>query len=335
MNNRITEHCIVTMNKSNVINLLAALMFATCTSTPKSYVIEGVIPDASYNNWGVYMFDFENQYPVDSALVVNGKFTFTGSVDTAVLRRLVLGHHSVIVILESGKISVNLTAPESLKGTPLNDELTKFWADSEAYESFFETNKNNPVGAIVLFFWSNYLTPDEFDLQYSRSGEIVQKFKPLQKIIDTNARIRQTAEGKPFTDFTIENGNMDGSKVSLSDYVGKGKYVLADFWASWCWPCIAEIPVLVEVYNKHKGEKFEMLGIAVWDKREDTMKSIESHNTTWPQILETGEIATNLYGINMIPHIILFGPGGTIVARGLRGDVLKAKVEEVMCDCNW
>jgi len=149
-----------------------------------------------------------------------------------------------------------------------------------------------------------------------------------------NANLKKTAEGMPFTDFTIENGSVDSSKVSLSDYVGKGKYVLVDFWASWCGPCIAEIPVLVEVYDQYKGDNFELLGVAVWDKRKDTQKSIEKHNATWPQIFDTGEIATKLYGISSIPHIILFGPDGTIVARGLRGDVLKAKIEEVMCHDN-
>ena len=149
-----------------------------------------------------------------------------------------------------------------------------------------------------------------------------------------NANLKKTAEGMTFTDFTIENGNRDGSKVSLSDYVGKGRYVLVDFWASWCGPCIAEIPVLVEVYDQYKGDKFELLGVAVWDKRKDTQKSIEMHNVTWSQIFDTGEIATKLYGIDTIPHIILFGPDGTIVARGLRGDRLKAKIEEIMCHDN-
>ena len=134
----------------------------------------------------------------------------------------------------------------------------------------------------------------------------------------------------PFTDFTIENGNLDGSKVSLSDYVGNGKYLLVDFWASWCAPCIAEIPTLKEVYSKYKGDKFEILGIAVWDKREETLKSLEKHNTTWSQIIDANRIPTELYGIDGIPHIILFGPDGTIVARGLRGDALKAKIAEIM-----
>jgi len=363
------------MKKFNVVILLVAMVFAACTSTPKSYVIEGVVPGASYNNQMVYLCDINHVNRIDSALVVDGKFTFTGLVDTAVIRSLLLLNQLYVdFIFENGKIYVDMADPNSAKGTPMNDELSKFYSEWDVFEEtvrtklteiqqngdigdevrqkqidefteqyvlpkgeqlgakYFNANNNNAVGALVLRHLSVQLqlAPDQFDAFYMQAGDVVRNFSDLKKISERNAKIMQTAEGMSFTDFTIENGNMDGSSVSLSDYVGKGKYVLADFWASWCGPCIVEIPVLVEVYNKYRGEKFEILGIAVWDKREDTQKSIESHNTTWPQILDTGEIATNLYGINMIPHIILFGPDGTIVARGLRGNRLKAKVAEIM-----
>ena len=281
-------------------------MFAACAPTPKSYNVEGVAPNGEYNNQLVYMFVPENDKPVDSALIVNDKFSFTGSANVAVVRQLVLAQLYVDFILENGKISVDMADPKSAKGTPLNNQLSKMW--------------NVP--------------DDKFDSLYAQADDIVRNFEPIQKIAQINERRKQTAEGKRFTDFTIENGKLDGSNASLSDYVGKGKYVLVDFWASWCAPCIAEKPVLTEVYNKHKGDNFELLGVAVWDKPEDTKKAIEEHNIPWAQILNSGNIATDLYGINMIPHIILFAPDGTIFARGLRGERLKAVIEDVMCDCH-
>jgi thiol-disulfide isomerase/thioredoxin len=123
---------------------------------------------------------------------------------------------------------------------------------------------------------------------------------------------------------------VNGTAASLSDDVGKGKYVLVDFWASWCGPCTAELPVLTEVYNQYKGKKFELLGVAVWDERDASLRAIEQHKTHWPQILDANDIPTTLYGIRGIPHIILFGPDGKIIARNLRGAALKAKVAEVM-----
>ena len=81
----------------------------------------------------------------------------------------------------------------------------------------------------------------------------------------------------------------DGAKQKLSDYVGKGKVVLVDFWASWCPPCRAEIPKLQALKAKY-GDKFDVLGVAVWDNPDDTRKAIEELNITWPVIIGTQQV---------------------------------------------
>ncbi|MEE3448001.1 MAG: TlpA disulfide reductase family protein, partial [Bacteroidales bacterium] len=83
--------------------------------------------------------------------------------------------------------------------------------------------------------------------------------------------LAKTSEGAMFVDFSAE---YDGKTQKLSDYVGKGKYVLVDFWASWCGPCRREIPNLIDVYNKYKGSKFEVIGVATWDEPDDTKAAI-------------------------------------------------------------
>ena len=134
---------------------------------------------------------------------------------------------------------------------------------------------------------------------------------------------QKTAEGQMFTDFEVDG-------VKFSDFIGKGKYMLVDFWASWCGPCRGEMPNLRSVYEEFHGDKFDMLSVAVWDKPEDTAKAAEEENIVWNQIVNAQRIPTDIYGIEGIPHIILFGPDGTILKRDLRGKKIREAVAEAL-----
>ena len=92
-----------------------------------------------------------------------------------------------------------------------------------------------------------------------------------------------------------------------------------DFWASWCGPCRAEMPNLKDTYARFHGKSFDMLSVAVWDEPADTKKAAKELGIPWDQIINAQKIPTELYGIDGIPHIILFGPDGTILKRNLRG----------------
>lgn len=194
--------------------------------------------------------------------------------------------------------------------------------------ALFAANTDNVLGAMAMT--SLEMDKQQFDSLYNVAGEVVRREPRVVAEKQRYENLEKTSTGKMFTDFTIEHGAADGSAVSLSDHVGRGKYVLVDFWASWCGPCRGEMPNLAKVYKKYKGDRFEIVGIAVWDRRADTEKALTELPITWPVIYDGPSDLTDLYGIRGIPEIILFGPDGTIVARGLRGEAIGAKVGECL-----
>ena len=150
-----------------------------------------------------------------------------------------------------------------------------------------------------------------------------ENFKAMKEAYEKKA---ETGEGKMFTDF---EATYEGKVQKLSDYVGKGNYVLADFWASWCGPCREENPNMIAAYNKYKAKGLVVLGVATWDEPDDTKKAIDELKIPYPQIMNAQRAGSDAYGIEGIPQIILFGPDGTIIARDLRGEAIEEKLAEI------
>ena len=186
-----------------------------------------------------------------------------------------------------------------------------------------DENKDNVLGLIPLQSLQSSLGlgPAQVDSIINTLSETLQQTGTVKELKEGLKSKLSTAEGSKFIDFTIvqDPSNPGKSTVKLSDYVGKGKYILVDFWASWCGPCRAEMPNLKDTYARFHGKSFDMLSVAVWDEPADTKKAAAELGISWNQIINAQKIPTDLYGIDGIPHIILFGPDGTILKRDLRG----------------
>ena len=198
-------------------------------------------------------------------------------------------------------------------------------------EADLKEHSNDAIGLIALqtLLGMEDVNVAKAEALLQQAGDRLRAEESMTKMVERLRRVEATQAGAQFVDF---EGVDDANKaVRLSDYVGKGHYVLVDFWASWCGPCRREIAHLKKVRDTYTDKGLVILGTVVWDEMEDHLKAMKELEITWPQIFNKTE-ATELYGIAGIPQIILFDPAGKIVARDLRGEEINKLLDKALQD---
>ena len=198
-------------------------------------------------------------------------------------------------------------------------------------EADLKEHSNDAIGLIALqtLLGMEDVNVAKAEALLQQAGDRLRAEESITKMVERLRRVEATQAGAQFVDF---EGVDDANKaVRLSDYVGKGHYVLVDFWASWCGPCRREIAHLKKVRDAYTDKGLVILGTVVWDEMEDHLKAMKELEITWPQIFNKAE-ATELYGIAGIPQIILFDPAGKIVARDLRGEEINKLLDKALQD---
>lgn len=198
-------------------------------------------------------------------------------------------------------------------------------------EADLKEHSNDAIGLIALqtLLGMEDVNVAKAEALLQQAGDRLRAEESITKMVERLRRVEATQAGAQFVDF--EGVDDTNKAVRLSDYVGKGHYVLVDFWASWCGPCRREIAHLKKVRDTYTDKGLVILGTVVWDEMEDHLKAMKELEITWPQIFNKTE-ATELYGIAGIPQIILFDPAGKIVARDLRGEEINKLLDKALQD---
>jgi len=196
-------------------------------------------------------------------------------------------------------------------------------------DKFLKDQASSPVSAFILYQFKALYEGDAFEEKYNTLKPNAKKIAFAKEIERLIAASKIGTIGSIAADFT-ENDTAN-KPVSLSFF--RGKYVLVDFWASWCRPCRMENPNVLEAYTKYKDKNFTVLGVSLDKDKENWIKAIKDDKLPWTHISDLqqwGNAAAKMYKIQSIPSNMLIDPSGKIIAKDLRGEELQAKLKALL-----
>jgi thiol-disulfide isomerase/thioredoxin len=317
-------------------------------SADSTYTLTGAI-EGLKNDW-VYLRHGQTE-KIDSVRAAAGRFIFTGEIDSPELCRLAITGPSgskefrIAFFLEKGVLQVKAKkeamANAIISGTPVQDEFRQYQEKEKAAGPWpkprqfaIEYIRSHPASYASVIALDSYFTYDPEDL-----GKLDTLFHSLDPAIRNsfNGRlVKATLDAETLTSVGraapfFEQPDVNGHTVSLSSF--RGKYLLIDFWASWCAPCRAENPNVLKAYKAWHDKGLFILAVSLDEKKNDWLEAVKKDGLPWTQVSDLKgwkNSAAIEYGVNGIPMNFLLDREGIIVARGLRGEQLEKKLSELL-----
>lgn len=350
------------MKKLILFAAAAAMLLVGCQNA-KTYAVNGTIEGLESGTVALVPMSGDGE-AFGEATVENGAFTIEVESLTPLFTLLnVNGQSTVPVFLESGEITISGNAEdlENIKatGTASNDAFAAYIEAQKgvsavlenpaateeemkaAYEQIenlieesYEANKENLWGAYILVSRKYYsMEAEEILAAVDAYSKELQTLPQLVKVRQRAEGMLRTAVGNDFIE--VKMPDAEGKEIALSEIVKANKVTLLDFWASWCRPCMGEVPYLLADYAKYHDKGFEIYGISLDNNKDAWVDTIADKGMTWVNVSILGgweAPAVKDYAVSSIPTNFLIDSEGKIIAKNLRGEALGEKLAEIFAE---